>query len=222
MDRGAWRATVHGVANSETMEWLSTYMLWGFPWSSVAKNPLSMQETWFHPWVRKILWRREWQPTPVFLPGESHGQRAWWAGVHRTTKGWTRPKRLSTHALEATQSFQAALVVKNPPANAGDRAAGLTTGWGRSQEEGMATHSSILAWRSPWTEEPHGLQSMGLQRVGHTYPPHTHTCLQPSTNFIKEKFSSHWKVVLHMCVCVFVKWQNDSYFSNPFIMNHFK
>ena len=33
-------------------------------------------------------------------------------------------------------------------------------------EEGMATHSSILAWRVPWTEEPSGLQSMGLQRVG--------------------------------------------------------
>ena len=34
-------------------------------------------------------------------------------------------------------------------------------------EEGMATHSSILAWRTPWTEEPGGLQAMGLQRVGH-------------------------------------------------------
>ena len=34
-------------------------------------------------------------------------------------------------------------------------------------EEGMATHSSILAWRIPWTEEAGGLQSIGLQRVGH-------------------------------------------------------
>ena len=34
-------------------------------------------------------------------------------------------------------------------------------------EKGMATHSSILAWRIPWTEEPGGLQSMGLQRVRH-------------------------------------------------------
>ena len=34
-------------------------------------------------------------------------------------------------------------------------------------EKGMATHPSILAWRIPWTEEPGGLQSMGLQRVGH-------------------------------------------------------
>ena len=34
-------------------------------------------------------------------------------------------------------------------------------------EKGMATHSSILAWRIPWTEEPGGLQSVGSQRVGH-------------------------------------------------------
>ena len=34
-------------------------------------------------------------------------------------------------------------------------------------EKGMATHSSVLAWRIPWTEEPGELQSMGLQRVGH-------------------------------------------------------
>ena len=34
-------------------------------------------------------------------------------------------------------------------------------------EEGMATHSSILAWRIPWTEEPGRLQSIGLERVGH-------------------------------------------------------
>ena len=41
-------------------------------------------------------------------------------------------------------------------------------GWEDALEKGMATHSSILAWRIPWTEEPGRLQSMGLQRVGHT------------------------------------------------------
>jgi len=40
-------------------------------------------------------------------------------------------------------------------------------GWEDPLEEGMATHSSILAWRIPWTEEPGGLLSMGSQRVGH-------------------------------------------------------
>ena len=37
---------------------------------------------WFDPWVRKIPWRRKWQPTPVYLPGESHGQRGLVAIVH--------------------------------------------------------------------------------------------------------------------------------------------
>ena len=40
-------------------------------------------------------------------------------------------------------------------------------GLGRSLEKGMATHSSILAWRIPWTEEPGRLQSMGLHKVLH-------------------------------------------------------
>ena len=40
-------------------------------------------------------------------------------------------------------------------------------GWEDLLEKEMATHSSILAWRVPWTEEPGGLQSMGLQRIGH-------------------------------------------------------
>ena len=47
------------------------------------------------------------------------------------------------------------------------------SGSGRPLEKGMATHSSILAWRSPWTEEPGGLQSTGLQ-VSNTHT-HTHT-----------------------------------------------
>ena len=40
-------------------------------------------------------------------------------------------------------------------------------------EKGMATHSSILAWEIPWTEEPGGLQSMGSQRVGHDWATNT-------------------------------------------------
>ena len=43
----------------------------------------------------------------------------------------------------------------------------LSLGQEDALEEGMATHSSILAWRIPWTEEPGGLQSIGLQRVRH-------------------------------------------------------
>ena len=40
----------------------------------------------FDPWVGKMPWRRAWQPTVKFLPGESHGQRPFWATVHEVTK----------------------------------------------------------------------------------------------------------------------------------------
>ena len=64
-----------------------------------------------------------------------------------------------------TRAYLVAQTVKNLPA--------MLETWVRSlgqedpQEKGMATHSSILDWRIPWTEELGGLQSMGLQRVGH-------------------------------------------------------
>ena len=55
-------------------------------------------------------------------------------------------------------------MVKNFPANAGDvRDVGSVLRSGRSLEESMSTHSSILAWRIPWTEEPGELQCMGSQ-----------------------------------------------------------
>ena len=62
-------------------------------------------------------------------------------------------------------SFPGGSVVKNLPANVGDL--GSTPGLGRPPEKEMATHSSILAWRIPRTEEPGGLQSVGLQRFRH-------------------------------------------------------
>ena len=43
----------------------------------------------FDPWVRKIPWRRKCQPTPVFLPGASHGQRTWQVAIHKVTKSRT-------------------------------------------------------------------------------------------------------------------------------------
>ena len=63
-------------------------------------------------------------------------------------------------------SVQVVPVVKNPPANAGRcKRHRSDTGFNASMplEEGMATYSSILAWKTPWTEEPGRLQSMGLQ-----------------------------------------------------------
>ena len=81
--------------------------------------------------------RRQWHPTPVLLPGKSMDRGAWWAAVHGVAKSRTR---LSDFTF--TFHFDA-------------------------MEKEMATHSSVLAWRIPGTEEPNGLLSVGLHRVGH-------------------------------------------------------
>ena len=64
--------------------------------------------------------------------------------------------------------FPDSSAVKNPPAVQETQETQVQS-LGREDplEEEMAIHSSILAWRTPWTEEPGGLQSKGLQRVGH-------------------------------------------------------
>ena len=59
-------------------------------------------------------------------------------------------------------------MIKNPPANAGDAGDMFSIpGWEDPLEKGMATDSSILTWKIPWTEESGELQSIGSQRVGH-------------------------------------------------------
>ena len=66
------------------------------------------------------------------------------------------------------KGFPGGAVVKNlPEIQEPQEVLGQPLGREDPLEEGMATHSDILAWRLPWTEEPGGLQSIGLQRVGH-------------------------------------------------------
>ena len=70
--------------------------------------------------------------------------------------------------LFGSRASQVVLVLKSLPAKAGEVGdLGLIPGSGRSPEEGVEIHSSILAWRIPGTEEPGGLQFMGSQGVGH-------------------------------------------------------
>ena len=57
------------LGNSLVVQWASLV-------AQHVKHLPAMRETQFDPWVGKIPWRRKWQPTPVFLPGESHGQRS--------------------------------------------------------------------------------------------------------------------------------------------------
>ena len=80
---------------------ISYFLRWGFPGGLSGKNFAcqcrSCRRWRFDPWIRKIPWRRKWQPTPVFLLGESHGQRS--------LTGYS-PKELgTTEATEHTCTF---------------------------------------------------------------------------------------------------------------------
>ena len=67
--------------------------------------------------------------------------------------------------MKVSRRFHNGSVVKNPPAMQEMEVQSL--GWEDTLEKEMATHSSILVWEIPWTEEPDGLQFMESQRVGH-------------------------------------------------------
>ena len=75
------------------------------------------------------------------------------------------PSSSTWHHLETFLGFPGGLNSKESACNTGDL--GLIPEWADPLEMGMATHSSVLAWRIPWTKDPGGLQSMGSQRVRH-------------------------------------------------------
>ena len=97
---------------------------------------------WFPLGILQCLvlhWRRRWHPTPVLLPGKSHG----WGSLVGCSP-WGREKSDPTEWLPFTFRFHAL-------------------------EKEMAIYSSVLAWRIPGTGEPGGLPSMGSHRVGHNW-----------------------------------------------------
>ena len=118
-----------------------------------------LQETQVRSLVGKIIWRRKWQPTPVLLPGKSHGQRSM---VGHSP--WGCKESDTTERLHFALTSLVAQTVKRLPAVWDTQVRPL--GWEDPVEKEMATHSSILAWKIPWTEGPGRLQSMGSQRVG--------------------------------------------------------
>ena len=107
----------------------------------VVKNHPAVQGTWVQSLGGKIPWRREWLSSPVFLPGESHGQRSLAYFIYTC---------IYTHRVSLL-----AQTVKNPPAIQETWVQSL--GQDESLEKGMAIHSSILSWRIPCAEESGGL-----------------------------------------------------------------
>ena len=94
--------------------------------AQMVKNLPAMQETWFNPWVRKVPWRRRWQPTSVFLPGEFHGQRSL-AGY----RPWGRKESDKTEWLTHTYSW-------------------ITLGKKQTGRECNPTHQRIIGLKLYW------------------------------------------------------------------------
>ena len=88
--------------------------------------------------------------------------------------------------------------VKNPPAMQETQEKWISSlGWEDPLEEEMATHSNILAWKIPWTEEPNGLQFKGLQRVRHNWAIQEMKEMQVES--LEEEMATHsnilaWKI----------------------------
>ena len=95
--------------------------------------------------------------------GKNYSKAAWWRkdSLETEEKLMTNFKKRRIASISSVS--QVVLVTMNLPANAGDAG---DLGWEDPMEKSMATHSSILVWRIPWTEEPGELQSKGSQRAG--------------------------------------------------------
>ena len=153
------------------------YFTFTFPGGSAGKESSCYERPGSDPWVGKIPLRRKQLPTPVFLPGEFHGQRSltdyspwgckewtWLSHFHSLTHSgiisnpddlsyWRLPRWLSSKECLPMQEMQETWV--------------QSLGREDSLEEEMASRSSILVWKVPRTQEWGGLQSMRSQRVGH-------------------------------------------------------
>ena len=140
--------------------WMASPTQWTWVWASSGSlwctgRPCMLQSMGSqrarHNWATELTWTVEiFSASPQFVLTSS-------CSVNSSNYF------ISMEACElmVCRASQVALVVKNLPANAGDVRDGcLIPGLGRSLEEEMTTHSSILAWRIPWTEEPGKLQSL--------------------------------------------------------------
>ena len=147
--------------------------MWASLLAQLVKNLPAVQETWVWSQGREdplekemashastLAWKIPWTEEPGGLQP---------MGSQRVRHDWVTSLSLSLFIVYLGLSDDS--VVKNPPAMQEMWVRSL--GWEDGLEEDMATHSSIPAWRVPWTEEPGGLQSMGSQRVGQTAIGHS-------------------------------------------------
>ena len=173
MDTGAWQATIHDVhKESDMTERLS---------HTSIKKKIILQNFWY---------KESYANQYLFLSPEKYTEpkRKWKRKPTNSVSVILGDKynlQPSKYAKRCPQSTVASLVVERLKRLSTMRETWVQSlGWEDPLEKEMATHSSILAWRIPWTEEPGGLQSMGSLRVGHdwlTSLTHTHSLKAPKS-----------------------------------------
>ena len=139
----------------------------GFSNGSDGKDPACQRRRCrFNSW-RRSPWEGNGNPLHYFCLGSPMDRGAWRATVHGVTKSqtwlndWARVHTGLPRWLSGTESACQCRKMQETRV--------WYLGWEDPLEKEMATHSSILAWRIPWTEEPGELQSTGSQRVGHDW-----------------------------------------------------
>ena len=138
------------------------YSYYGLPRWHSAKDLPAMWVTQVQSWVGKIPWRKEWQLTPVFLPGEFHGQRSLVDYSPWGCKESNMTERLTHAHVTLITGFPGRAVVKNLPANAGGKRDWGSNPWVRKipwRRKGQSTPVFLpgefhgqrsLAGSSPW------------------------------------------------------------------------
>ena len=125
----------------------------GFPGGASGKEPTCQCRRYkrrqFDPWVGKIPWKGAWQPTPVFLPGESHGQRSLVATVHRSAESDTAEQLSTCSTMIIVPVINDRLRV--PVAHGDSLGPGDLVHLGASPSPGFPLHTdSSLTWTRSW------------------------------------------------------------------------
>ena len=156
----------------------SSTLAWKIPWTEEPGKLQSMGSLGVgHNWATSLSlftlmhWRKKWQPTPVFLPGEAQGR-----GSLVGCRLWGRTESDTTEVTQQQQQWLLQLVlieVLTSLMAQQQRILSTRERWVRSlswedpEEKEMAIHSSILAWKNLMDRGAWRLHSLGLQRVGH-------------------------------------------------------
>ena len=115
----------------------SSALAWRIPWMEKPDRLRSMGSLGVgHDWMTSLSlftfmhWRRKWQPTPVFLPGESQGRGAWWAAVYGVAQSQARLKRLSSSSSSSSEVVNGQVAISGYIHLRGRRQGNVAKGWG--------------------------------------------------------------------------------------------